>query len=85
MHLQVRLRMGSKLIKSHGDNINFSSPEGEEFPPSPNETLIHAQLNNLNFPLNRHMRDFTNIRKYRRLIGFPISSKIRNLGKRYGW
>jgi hypothetical protein len=32
--------MGSEFIKSHGDNINFSSPEGEGFPPSPKETLI---------------------------------------------
>ena len=36
---QVRLRMRAKFVKSHGDNINFSSPEGEGFPPSPKGTL----------------------------------------------
>ncbi|MFP3871163.1 MAG: hypothetical protein ACLFVT_09835 [Syntrophobacteria bacterium] len=39
MNLQIRLCMGSELIKSHGDSVNFSSPEGEGFPPSPKETL----------------------------------------------
>jgi hypothetical protein len=31
--------MGSKMITSHSDTINFSSPEGEGFPPSPIGTL----------------------------------------------
>ena len=36
----VRLCMSSELIKSHsGQFINFSSPEGEGFPPSPTGTL----------------------------------------------
>ena len=36
--------MGSELIKSHSDTINFSSPKGEGFPPSPKETLNDSDV-----------------------------------------
>jgi hypothetical protein len=39
MNLQIGLCMSAEFVKSHGDNVNFSSPEGEGFPPSPKETL----------------------------------------------
>jgi tetratricopeptide (TPR) repeat protein len=40
MDLKIRFGMSSKPITSHSDrNINFSSPKGEGFPPSPKGTL----------------------------------------------
>ena len=39
-HLHIPFCLGYKLIKWHGDNINLSSPEGEELPPFSKETLI---------------------------------------------
>jgi len=40
MNFYVCLYMSTEFIKSHCDNIIFSSPKGEGFLPSPIEILI---------------------------------------------